>query len=97
MAVVFAGVVAGEHDFETGDLDEEHGTTENVASVVGGDGDTGVGEGCVVVDGLDARVGGEMVGFGVESFGGVVDIAECVSIVGALDGLVCGTECNVRT
>lgn len=88
MAVVFAGVVAGEHDFETGNLDEEHGATEDVASMVGGDGDAGVGEGCVIVDGLDARVGGEMVGFGIESFGGVVNIAECVRLVGALDRLV---------
>lgn len=43
----------------------------------------------MVVDGLDARVGREMVGFGVESFGGVVNVAECVSFISSLDRLVC--------
>lgn len=37
MSVNFAGVVTGEHDLETGDLNEEHGAAEDVASVVGGD------------------------------------------------------------
>lgn len=99
MSVVFTGVVASEHDFETGDLDEKHGATEDVAGVVGSDGDTGVGEGGVVVDGLNARVGGEMVGLGVEGFRSVVDVAAGVNCVCALDGLLCGgvTQRNVCT
>lgn len=84
MPVVFARVVAGEHDFEAGDLDEEHGTTEDMASVIGCDGDTSMGEGGVVVDGLNARVGGKMVRFGVESFGSVVDVAAGICILSAL-------------
>lgn len=91
MSVVFTGVVASEHYFETGYLDEEHGTTEDVASVVGRDGDTSVGEGGVVVDGLNSRVGGEMVGFGVEGFGGIVDVTAGVSFISSLDGLLCGS------
>lgn len=75
VSVIFAGVVAGEHDFEAGDFDKEHGASENVAGMVGGYRDANMGEGGVIVDGFDARVGGEMIGFGIESFRGVVDVA----------------------
>lgn len=97
MAVIFARVVASEHNFETSNLNEEHGATEDVTGVVRRDGDAGVGEGGMVVDGLDARVGGEMVRFSVESFGGVVNVAGCVSFIGALDRLVCGMQCTYLT
>lgn len=40
-----------------------------------------MGEGSVVVDGFDTRVGGEVVGFGVESFGGIVDVAAWINFV----------------
>lgn len=76
VSVVLARVITREHDFETSDFDEEHGATEDMASVVGGYGDTRMGECCVVIDGFDAGVGRKMVGFGVESFRSVVDVAE---------------------
>lgn len=66
MAIVFAGEVAGEEDFEAGDLDEVHCGTQDVASGVRSEADGGDGVGGVVVDGFDLVEGFEMFGFGVE-------------------------------
>lgn len=57
VAILLAGVVTGEEDIEPGDLDEEHGSAEDVAGGVGRDPDGGDGVGGVVIDGLNLREG----------------------------------------
>lgn len=69
MSVFLAGVVASEEDFETGDLDQEHGGAKNVAGWVGCDADRGDGVGSVVVDRLDHGEGLEMVFLSVDEGG----------------------------
>lgn len=61
VAVWLAGVVAREEDVEAGDVDEEHGGAEDVASRVGCDTDGGDGVGGVEVDCFDLGKSGDVV------------------------------------
>lgn len=66
MTIIFSRVVACKEDLEPGDLDDEHGRTEDVPGRIGGYADGGDGVRGVVVYGFNFRKGVEVVGFGVE-------------------------------
>lgn len=66
MPVFLPGEVAGEENLESCDLDQEHGSAEDMAGRIGGDADGRNGVCRVVIDGFYARECRKMVGFGVE-------------------------------
>ena len=49
VSVVFARVIACEHNLETGNVDEKHCRSQHMASWIGGNVDGRDGMGCVVV------------------------------------------------
>jgi hypothetical protein len=65
MSILFPRVVTCEEDVETSNLNEEHGSTEDMTGWVGSDSNGGDGVGSVVVDGLDLRECVQMVLFSI--------------------------------
>lgn len=65
MTILLAGVVAGKEDVESSNLDEEHGSAEDMACRIRGNADGGDGMRGIVVDGFDLRKGAEVVLLGI--------------------------------